>query len=152
TWLLPPFTPAQEQTLLEKVKATENTAKAESLLDRSRTEIARLYSLDTPAGLFTPRPVIDQPLEATFNGEVQLKGYTIRDENPTPGKVIWVTLYWQALKPPSEDYEIFVQAWNDAKESLAGTHDFPYGGAYRVRIWRPSEIVATHHWLQLPDA
>jgi hypothetical protein len=147
TLLLPPLTSDQEHTLLDNIK----TANAEPLLDRSNTEIARFYTLPTPGGLFSPRPVIDHPLEATFNGEVQLKGYSIRDQDLTPGKLIFVTLYWQAIKQPSEDYQIFTQVWNDSKQSLAGTHDFPYGGAYRPRIWRPDEIVPTHHWLQLPD-
>jgi hypothetical protein len=63
-----------------------------------------------------------------------------------------VTLYWQALnKAPSEDYEIFVQIWDDQAKSMSQTHDFPYNGMYCSRIWQPGEIVATHHWMVLPD-
>jgi hypothetical protein len=95
--------------------------------------------------------VIDYPIDATFNNEIQLKGYSLRDPDLTPGKVIFVTLYWRALTQPREDYNLVAQIWNDDKESLASTTDFPYGGAYRTRIWRTNEIVATHHWLKLPD-
>ena len=147
TLLLPPLTTTQEQMLLDSVK----TVNPERLIDRSDIEIARFFTLPTPINLFTPHPVIDSPLQATFNGEVQVKGYSIRDSDLTPGKLIFVTLYWQAIKQPGEDYQIFAQVWNDAKQSLAGAHDFPFGGAYRARIWRPDEIVATHHWLQLPN-
>jgi len=146
TLLLPALTVDQEKTLLDAVQQTT----PEPLLDRSHTEIARFYTLATPSSLFAPRSVIDYPLDATFNNEIQLKGYTLRDPDLTPGKVIFVTLYWRALTQPRDDYNLVVQVWNDSKEALASTTDFPYGGAYRTRIWRTNEIVATHHWLTLP--
>ncbi len=148
TLLLPPLTAQQEHDLL----AALPSAPVEPLTDRSNTEIAKFYTLPTPPGLFASRLVIDYPLQATFADQIDLKGYSIADQDLTPGKVVFVTLYWQARVAPSRDYEIFVQLWNDNKEALAETHDFPYGGAYRARIWRPDEIVATHHWLQLPAA
>ncbi|HLY25163.1 MAG TPA: hypothetical protein VKQ72_02410, partial [Aggregatilineales bacterium] len=148
TLLLPPLTAPQEQELLGKLQS----AHFEPLQDRSNTEIAKFYDLPTPPGLFAPRQVIDSPLQATFANEIDLKGYSIRDQNLTPGTVVFVTLYWQARVTPSRDYETFAQVWNDNKQALAETNDFPYGGAYRTRIWQPGEIVATHHWLQLPNS
>ncbi|MEP7284904.1 MAG: glycosyltransferase family 39 protein [Chloroflexota bacterium] len=147
TWFLPPLTADQDRDLAAEVA----TQSYEPLRDRSNTEIAQFYTFATPTGLFAPRPVIDTPLDATFNGEIQLKGYTVQNTDLTPGSVLFVTLYWQAKVRPSEDYNLVAQIWNDAKESLASTTDFPFGGAYRTRIWRPDEIVATQHWLQLPD-
>jgi hypothetical protein len=153
--LLPLLTNEQEQTVL----ATLQSGKGEPLFDRSTTEIARFYTMPLPEGLLSPRPVIDYPLDATFRllgegqaDEVRLLGYTLPDINLTPGEVVYITLFWQVLQPTSEDYEVFVQLWNDAGEVVAGTHDFPYGGMYRSRIWRSDEITATHHWIQLPDA
>ncbi len=147
TLLLPALTVGQEQVLLNSVQQTT----PEPLLDRSHTEIARLYTVQTPPAIFAPRAVIDYPLDATFNDEIRLKGYTLRDPDLTPGKVIFVTLYWQALAKPRDDYNLVAQIWNDGKESLASATDFPYGGAYRTRIWRTDELVATHHWLALPE-
>jgi hypothetical protein len=145
--LLPPLTPEQEQAILELV----DEAEAEVLLDRSGTEIAGLFGGPTPEGLFAPRPVIDYPLDATFDGGIKLLGYTLPDQDLTPGAVTFVTLFWRADERPGEDYEIFVQVWNDAGEVVAGWHDVPYGGMYRSRLWRPDEVVATHHWLALPE-
>jgi len=148
TWLLPPLTWDQEQRLFGFIE----TAESEVLLDRSETKIATLFSGPTPRDLFTPHPVIDYPLDATFNGEIQLLGYTLPSPDLTPGAVTFVTLYWRALNQrPGEDYEVFVQVWNDAGEAIANSHDFPYGGMYRSRIWQPTEVVATHHWFILPD-
>ncbi len=147
TLLLPPLT-------LDQAKALQSTliaARGEPLLDGSQTQIATLYTMPTPPGLFAPRPVIDTPLDATFAGQVRLRGYTVPGMDLTPGRVIYVTLYWQALTPPAEDTDIIVQLWNDGQQSIASAQDFPYGGMYRTRLWQPGEIVATHHWLILPS-
>jgi hypothetical protein len=62
-----------------------------------------------------------------------------------------VTLYWQALAHISEDYEVFIQIINDNGDVVGATHDFPYNGMYRSRIWNTDELTATHHWLKLSD-
>ena len=83
--------------------------------------------------------------------ELRLVGYDLPDESLTAGAITYITLYWQTLRQPSEDYEVFAQVWNDAGEAIAGAHDFPNGGMYRTRIWRADELTVTHHWLRLPD-
>jgi hypothetical protein len=65
--------------------------------------------------------------------------------------VTYISLFWQPIVSPSEDYEVFAQLWNDTGVSIGGAHDFPYGGMYRTRIWPPDEIVVTHHWIEIPD-
>ncbi len=149
---LPPFTPEQEQTVSDLL----NTLEPERLADRSQREIAQFYSVPTPTGLFAPRDVLTFPVQAEFSlpdgtPEIRLVGYDLPAKNLTPGAITYITLYWQTLRPPSEDYEIFAQIWNDAGDSLAGAHDFPNGGMYRTRIWRADEITVTHHWLRLPE-
>lgn len=143
-WLLPPLTPEQEETIL----AAPEQEPSDVLIDRSQTEIARIYQIQ--ADLFAPRPVVDYPLDAVFNDEIRLLGYTLPDQNLQPGDVNFVSLFWQPLIAPREDYEVFVQFWTDDQTSIGGAHDFPYGGMYRSRIWQPDEIVVTHHWLTIP--
>jgi hypothetical protein len=143
TWLLPPLTVAQETELLDLLKKYT----PEVLLDRSNTQIATLYSGQLPDDLFVSRPIIDHPLDATFDNRIQLLGYNMRSQDLEPNIVTFVTLYWRAIdRAPDQDYNIFVQILNDAGKVIGGTNDFPYEGMYRTRIWRPTEIVATHHW------
>ncbi len=146
-WLLPPLSADQADDLAQ----TQAAVSPEILRDRSQTEIASLFEVPTPVDFFDSHPVIDYPLEVTFNDEVRLLGYTLEDQNLEPGHITYVSLYWQVIRPPSEDYEVFVQFWSDNGESIGGAHDFPYGGMYRTRIWQPDEIVTTHHWIALPD-
>ena len=146
-WLLPPL--PQEQ--VEQVLAVQDTVTPQTLQDRSQSTIARLYPATSLNDLFAPRPVVDYPLEAVFNDEIRLLGYTLPDQDLEPGQVVFVSLFWQPLRPPGEDYEVFVQLWSDNQDAVGNAHDFPYGGMYRTRIWQPSEVVTTHHWIALPD-
>lgn len=153
TFLLPPFTPEQTGELMQIIEDTE----PQSYIDRSNTHIADFFKVDTPQALFNSGDVIDMPLEATFSlsdnapPEIQLRGYTISQDELVAGDTIFVTLYWEALQQPSEDYEVFVQILDDDGQVVGATHDFPYNGMYRSRIWKTDEVTATHHWLKLFD-
>ena len=137
--------------MTQAMEAVQQDVEPQVLSDRSQTTIARLYEEATPADLFVARPVVDYPIDATFNDEIRLLGYSIGDQNLQPGTVTFVSLFWQPLTPPREDYEVFVQFWTDDETSIGGAHDFPFGGMYRTRIWQPDEVVVTHHWIVVPD-
>ena len=152
--LLPPFTLEQTETLLAIIADTQPF----TYIDRSDTPIANFFTIKTPTGLFSTRNVIDVPLQADFGlqpdaaaAEVRLHGYTISESALTAGDTIFVTLYWQALQQTREDYEVFVQVIDDNGQVFGATHDFPYNGMYRSRIWKTDQITATHHWLRLSD-
>jgi hypothetical protein len=144
--LLPPFTSEQVNAVLDVTHTTE----PEPLIDRSRTTIANIYPNIEIPDLLEPRSVVDYTLDATFNNEIQLLGYTLPSQDLVPGNVTFITLFWKPLISPSEDDEIFVQLWTDDQQSIGGAHDFPWGGMYRTRIWQPDEVVMTHHWIELP--
>ncbi len=154
TYLLPPFTPEQTEVLFTAI----DNSDAQPYIDRSDTEIANFYTLNTPDSLFASRDVIEYPIDATFRlpmdasqPEVKVHGYTVSTDELVAGDTLFVTLYWQALQRTSEDYEIFVQILNDNGNVVGATHDFPYNGMYRTRIWNTDELTATHHWLKLAD-
>jgi hypothetical protein len=147
TRFLPPLT--DEQTA--QVMAAAQAASPEPLVDRSGMTIASFYTIATPSGLFAARNVLDHPLDALFNGEIRLVGYTVPSEDLRPGKTFFATFYWQVEKVPSTDYEVLAQVWNDAGQSVAQWQNAPYGGNFQTSAWRTGEIIATHHWLRLPD-
>jgi hypothetical protein len=146
-WFLPPFS----QNQADRIQGLSQNTEPVILSDPSDTIYARVYSVTDSEAFFSQEAVIDFPLQADFNDEIRLVGYTLPSQDLTPGSTIYVTLYWQALRPPTEDYEVFVQLWADDQTQWAGAHDFPYGGMYRTRIWQVNEIVPTHHWLTIPQ-
>ncbi len=146
TWLLPPLTDEQTQA----VKQVQASSGAEELHDKSDLTIAYFYHVPTPSGLFAPRQVVDNQADANFGGELHLSGYSVPSLDLVLGQPFFVSLYWTTLKPPSEDYEIFVQLWNDAGQAVAQWQNVPFGAMYRTRIWRGTEMLSTNHWLELP--
>ncbi len=149
TLLLPPLTIIQVRDLQDALYQVRTAGEA--LTDLSGQQIATFYNVPTPDGLFAERQVIDYPTDATFGGELHLAGYSVQSVELSRGAPFFVSLYWTTLKPPSEDYEIFVQLWNDAGQAVTQWQNVPFGAMYRTRIWRGDEMLATHHWLQLPD-
>jgi hypothetical protein len=147
TRFLPPLTDEQTAQVMAAVRA----ASPQVLTDRSNTDIARFYNIPAPAGLFAARNVLDRPLDALFNAEIRLVGYTVPSEDLTPGRTFFATFYWKVEKVPSTDYEVLAQVWNDAGQSVAQWQNVPYGGNFQTSAWRTGEIIATHHWLRLPD-
>ena len=143
-FLLPPLTVDQANAVMVKTDS-------EPLVDASHTVIAHFDTMSTPDGLFAARQVIDHPVDAVLDGKVRLLGYSVPVQELQPGLSMHVTLYWQVLEPLPFDYEVFAQIWTDDAQPIAKAHDYPFSGMYRSRIWKPNEVVATHHFLQIPD-
>jgi hypothetical protein len=148
TYLLPPLA----TTTVDGLRAAIQSTAAETQFDQSGQPIARYYTFGMPSEWFAPQPVIAITADrsADFNGQLRLLGSTVPTPDLQPGQVFFVTLYWQIITPPTEDYEVVVQLWDDAGNALASWQNVPFGAMYRTRIWRMDETLATHHWLQVP--
>ncbi|MEO7911525.1 MAG: DUF2723 domain-containing protein, partial [Roseiflexaceae bacterium] len=67
-------------------------------------------------------------LDATFGGELHLRGYSLDlfDGLARPGGSLPVTLYWDAAAPPRHDYQMFLHLCRDcALPPLASDDDSP---------------------------
>ena len=95
---------------------------------------------------------------AQLGDAITLLGYTasqagqsINLNDALPG-LLNLTLYWQAIEYPADDYTIFVHVQDNWGELIFGTDAPPLDGAYPTGLWSPDEIVATTHTLELlPD-
>ncbi|HVU10321.1 MAG TPA: hypothetical protein VHD90_03545 [Phototrophicaceae bacterium] len=121
------------------------------LIDTSSTDIAHFITISRPDLFPSAQPIIEHPLDATFDDTIKLVGYSTNNTDIQPGAYVDVTLYFQALKPIPEDYDVFAQLWTDGKDSVAQSEEAPYSGMYRSRIWQTNEIVPVHLWLQAPS-
>jgi hypothetical protein len=61
-----------------------------------------------------------------------------------------LTLYWQALSRPGEDYTFFVHVLDAAGQVLSQWDGQPDGGAYPTSIWDPGEVVLVPLQVPLP--
>jgi hypothetical protein len=100
-----------------------------------------------------PRPLALQPahpVEALFGEQIRLTGYTIEPDQPVPGQTVRLTLYWQALAPPSHDYTVFVHLRQPAGGNVAQADHRPLSSIYPTSVWPVGETVRETSQLALP--
>ncbi len=93
--------------------------------------------------LLTPQ----HPLPAELGGVVKLLGY---DLEVGRGKVLQVTLYWQAQGEMEKDYTVFVHLLGDYNPNTAsplwGQQDGQPGeGSYPTTAWEAGEVIVDTH-------
>ncbi len=95
-------------------------------------------------------------LEASFGGELHLRGYTILPPGGAlrPGGTLPITLYWQAERAPTQNYRVFVHLCRDcALPPLAGADGFPLDGLERAGLtstWIVGDPLHDERSLALP--
>ncbi len=96
----------------------------------------------------TQRPVVENPLETTFGGTIQLLGYRLDAPQPiTSASTVVLTLYWEALAngSPGGDYVVFAQLL-DSHGRLVGQHDgVPVYGTRPTSGWLRGEYLIDEH-------
>ncbi len=96
-------------------------------------------------------PVSQFPLSATFGSQIALRGYDLPATVVKAGQQLTMTLNWQALKTPGQDYTVFIHLL-DAKGQIAAQGDSqPGGGTLPTRGWLPNEVVSDRHVVSLPS-
>ncbi|MGQ9500445.1 MAG: glycosyltransferase family 39 protein [Anaerolineae bacterium] len=96
------------------------------------------------------------PLQATLGGQIQLLGYDLLpppDASLLPGQTLHLTLYWQALQPPEDDYTVFAQLIGPDGLIWGQQDNQPQGGRYPTSQWELNQTVVDRYLLTLrPDA
>jgi hypothetical protein len=88
-------------------------------------------------------------LTATF-GPIQLTGLAYASEIDPEITTLPVTLYWQALSPISEEYEVIVQVVDDLHQSWGDGSGRPTDWVYPTSFWRPQlDHIASQHPISL---
>ncbi len=92
-----------------------------------------------------------EPVRANFGDQVSLLGFEAAG-SLSPGDEFDVVLYWEALRPPEDDYVVFVHLVDDEERVVASHDGPPLGGRYPTGAWLPGEIVPDARRLALdPD-
>ncbi|HET8626873.1 MAG TPA: phospholipid carrier-dependent glycosyltransferase [Thermomicrobiales bacterium] len=121
-----------------------------------------LLLLDTGEGA----PAMRQALDARFGDEIALRGFDLGPvasprllyapagpgavaHPPRPGDTLGLTLLWDALRPPSGDYQLFVHL-RDAANRTVAQRDTPPRADDPTSAWRPGSPVLVNADLALP--
>jgi hypothetical protein len=92
-----------------------------------------------------------QPIDATLGDQVSLTGYSLSGE-PVAGDTLSVTLYWQALHPPTDDYTVFVHLLGTDGELAAQSDAPPIDGLYPTSRWEKGDRLIQRIDLHLPPS
>jgi mannosyltransferase len=91
--------------------------------------------------------VIQHPLRVDLGGRVRLLGYTLSGEQVSPGDVLLLTLYWQALEPMAERYTVFTHLLDADNHIQAQVDSEPQGGGLPTDRWTVGQIVEDNYAL-----
>jgi hypothetical protein len=89
------------------------------------------------------------PVKAQFGDSILLDSYQISAQ-PAAGQPLDVTLYWQALSQPADDYTVFVHLLDEQGQIVAAHDGMPAENSFPTRAWQPGLLVGDTHRLELP--
>jgi hypothetical protein len=99
----------------------------------------------------TPPP--SNPTQVDFGDQIRLLGYDLDRRTGERGESVDLVLHWQALRPPDQDYTVFVHLV-DSEASGAPIVDQADGPAgdpfFPTSTWLPGQTVLSTHSLALP--
>lgn len=98
-------------------------------------------------------PDIGHPQAARLGGGIQLLGYELPETQVQPGKVLHLTLYWQAVQESDRSYTVFTHLL-DANANIRGQKDsVPGGGTLPTTGWMVGEVIIDSYEIVVdPDA
>lgn len=100
----------------------------------------------------TPRHEdIPNPQTHNFNNEILLYGYEYSGRDLTPGDVLNVTLYWEALRDDLPQYTVQVRLVDDQGHEYAHADSRPAQNQRPTTLWQSGEQVIDVHQLHIPQ-
>jgi len=83
-------------------------------------------------------PEMQTDLDVAFGGCIRLLGYDLEQKQGA----LHLTLYWQAVEAPSEDYKVFVHVFDPVQEQIVAQRDLmPRNNTYPTTLWAAEEVV-----------
>ncbi len=95
-------------------------------------------------------PALDpeQPLDATFGGQIRLIGYDWVHENIRPGTQVPITFYWTTVAPPDQPLNLFIHLIDPATQTQVAGFDGP--PAFPTTFWERGTTIIDERLLTFP--
>jgi hypothetical protein len=107
----------------------------------------------TVTGLSTGPVQPEQVLNQLLAPNLQLQGYDLSEGTATPGEMVWLALYWQAIGSIRPDYEMRLRLLDKSEQAAA---EWPAGqpvyNSYPTGRWPAGAYVRDPRPLLLPDS
>ncbi len=133
------------------------TASLAALVGMAALAVYGLVGVLTPA-FARPRPLtgaeiqaVPNPVGVDLGGVARLLGYRVTPAEIEPGGEVDVTLYWQALSRPAQNYVVFVHLLSDVGTMIAQRDTHPGLGSYPTTAWQPGVAFADTLRIHVPE-
>ena len=117
----------------------------------TRAEAARLtleeLSVMERRRTFMP-PTVQSRVNVNLGDRVALSGYDLRLQPSSQGERLWLTLYWEAVRPMDVSYNVFVHVIGPDGTLLAQHDSSPADGEMPTDSWVPGEFVTDGHVIE----
>jgi hypothetical protein len=91
------------------------------------------------------------PLDIQLGSDISLRSYQISSQSVSPGQIVNLSLYWQALAPPDRNYKVFVQLLSPEGQLVSQRDSQPLDGFRPTSTWRQGQEITDRYGLLLPD-
>jgi hypothetical protein len=92
-----------------------------------------------------------QPQAAIFGENIQLTGSRIRTPQLGPGSTLALDLFWQAIKPVSTDYTVFVHVRRTSDGAQIAANDSPpANGTAPTSGWAVGQVITDARGVAIP--
>jgi hypothetical protein len=99
-----------------------------------------------------PTFAIAHPTAFTFGDRIRLLGFDFSPAVVRGGEPFTLDLYWQALVPLTEDWQVFIHVLDGDGRRVTGHDGPPRGGWWPTSAWEPGQVVHDRHSFALPAA
>ncbi|MCC7446925.1 MAG: glycosyltransferase family 39 protein [Anaerolineae bacterium] len=121
-----------------------------------------IYTIDNRTRFIPPDP--NGKLNVQIGDFAWLVGYDLSTLQNHPLQNVYLTFWWQAIKPADLDYSLYIHLWDPRTQQAVGvwggepvsgtqpTKEFLIRVPYHTRLWQPGETVKDEWKIRLPDA
>jgi hypothetical protein len=88
------------------------------------------------------------PVKAQFGDTIILDAFEFSQAEA--GEPWEVTLLWDSLKPPDQDFTVFVHLLDEKGQIVAAHDGMPMENRFPTRAWKQGQIIGDRHRLDLP--
>ncbi len=110
-----------------------------------------LGPVEVVRGLAGGPPVSRHALEANLKDQIRLLGYDLEGQSE-PGGSLHLTLFWQALSEPQDDFTVFVHLVGDDGLIMGQKDSQPVSGFHPTSAWREGEFIRDQYHLAISEA
>ncbi len=115
---------------------------------------ARLLATFAPPRLLTEEAALHRVNTVTkwhYGDEAQLLGFSLPSQGFRPGEEVRLRLCWEALRPMTENYTLFVHVLGPRDGIIAARHTWPGNGRYPTSLWEVERPFCDDLYLRLPQ-